>query len=339
MNPYLLSGREVTEGRMMSRRKKLQLVFAVVLYVFFLVGCGGKAPATVAEPPTATSKPSLPAPTPVLPLSVTVTKDLVYANRLQPDIRGQVEWKLDLYAPAEPGDWPVVVFMHGENQAKEGWTTLPRAIAEQGAIVFVIEYPDIHQTVAILENGTGYREMADTVACAIRFARARVSDYGVDTPPVVISGFSLGGGVASQVALAGESVGRRWEEYAASRGGPPRQVDCEVSQGSTHVDALVGIAGAYDGFVGYDGKYGREFMQEKDPDLWKMLYGCIGENADLKVRLLHSEKDSVIPYENSVEFEATLAEAGYDVNLIQFSGGHSPPLGLTVQTVMNVARD
>jgi predicted esterase len=265
---------------------------------------------------------------------VTVTEDLVYAKERQPD--AQVEWKLDLYAPTEPGDWPVVVFLHGIGEIKEGWTILPQAIAEQGAIMFVIEYPDISASVAILDKGKGHREMAETVACAIRFARARASDFGSDNAPVAIAGFSLGGGVGSHVALFGASLDRRWEEYAASQSGPPRQVDCEVSQGSTHVDALVGIAGAYDAFVGYDGKYGREFMQEKDPDLWKMLYGSIGLNPDLKVRLLHSETDSVVPYENSVEFEATLAEAGYDVKLIQFIGGHSAPLELTVQTVMDV---
>ncbi len=332
----------------MSCQKLLQVIIGF-LCVLILVGCESEALTPVAAPPTETSKPSLPTPTPtsvpptstpiptpVLPLSVTVTKDLVYAKKLQPDT--QVEWKLDLYAPTDPGDWPVVVFLHGSGKNR-GTTILPRAIAEQGVIVFVIEYPEIHPTMAILDNGKGYREVAETVACAIRFARARASDFGSDNAPVVIAGFSLGGGVGSHVALFGTSLDRRWEEYAASRGGPPRQVDCEVSQGSTHVDALVGIAGAYDGFVGYDGKYGREFMQEKDPDLWKMLYGSIGENPDLKVRLLHSETDWVIPYENSVEFEATLAEAGYDVKLIQFSGGHTKPLELTVQTVMNVVRD
>ena len=95
----------------------------------------------------------------------------------------------------------------------------------------------------------------------------------------------------------------------------------------------------HDAFVGYDGRYGREFMQEKDPDLWKMLYGCIGENPDLKVRLLHSETDLSIGYKNSVAFEATLAEAGYDVKLIQFTGGHSVPLELTVETVMDAVED
>jgi len=314
----------------MSYQKLSQQMTGVTFLLLLLVGCG--TPAATPMPPTSTS-----IHTPVLPLSVTVTKDLVYAKGLQLD--EQVEWKLDQYAPTEPGDWPVVVFLPATGLPGEGEATFPRAIAEQGAIVLNIEWPRIDPAVAILDKGKGHREMADTVACAIRFARVRASDYGMDTAPVVITGFSLGGGVASHVALAGESVGRRWEEYAASTGGPPRQVNCEVNQGSTHVDALVGIAGAYDGFVGYDGKYGREFMQEKDPDLWKMLYGCIGENLDLIVRLLHSETDSVIPYENSVEFEGTLADAGYDVELTQFVGGHTAPLELTVQTVMSVASD
>ena len=322
----------------------------VVLVLLFLVGCESKPPTLVTEASIATSKPSLPTPTstsvpptstpfptPVLSLSVTVTKDLVYAIGQQPD--KPVEWKLDYYAPNDPGDWPLLLFLPGASEKKEGWTILPQAIAEQGVIVSVIDYLNIGPTTAFKDNGKGYREVAEIVACAIRFARARASDFGSDTAPLVIAGFSLGGGVGSHVALFGTSLDRRWEEYAASRGGPPRQVDCEVSEGSTHVDALVGIAGRYDAFVGYDGKYGREFMQERNPELWKMLYGSIGENPDLKVRLLHSETDSMVRYENSVEFEATLAEAGYDVKLIQFSGGHTTPLELTVQTVMNVVRD
>jgi acetyl esterase/lipase len=272
----------------------------------------------------------------VLPLSVTVTKDLLYAKGLDPD--APVEWKLDLYAPTEPGEWPVVVFLHGANEAKEGWTVLPQAIAEQGAMVFVIEHPIMGPVPAIQDNGKGFREMAETGACAIRFARARASGLGSDTPPVVVAGFSFGGGIGSHVALFGASLDRRWEEYAASEGGPPRQVDCQVSQGSTHVDALVGIAGPYHGFVGFecDARYGREWLQETNPDLWKMLYAAIGEHPDLKVRLLHSETDSVNPYEIAVEFEAALAEAGYDVKLIPYIGGHTTPFELTVQTVTDV---
>lgn len=73
--------------------------------------------------------------------------------------------------------------------------------------------------------------------------------------------------------------------------------------------------------------------------MWEMFYSSLGKNLDLKVRLLHGEHDTVIPFENSSEFEAVLADAGYDTELIQFDGGHDLPFELTVKTVMEVVRD
>ena len=91
----------------------------------------------------------------------------------------------------------MVLFLPGRGQTKDEFATLPQTIPEQGAIVFVIDYPDdLSFSQAFRDNGRGYRGMAETVACAIRFARARASDYGMDTPPGVVTGFSLGGGDA-----------------------------------------------------------------------------------------------------------------------------------------------
>jgi predicted esterase len=209
-------------------------------------------------------------------------------------------------------------------------------LAEQGVRVYAIDYPAYQPDTAIVDKGRGYREMADAVACAVRFARSRAAASGNDSAPVVLVGFSLGGGIGSQVALAGESIDSRWDAYAESGGGPARQVGCEASKGSARVDALVGIAGSYDAFLGTEGKYGREWMQEKDSDLWKMLHAMIGGNPGLKVRLLHSKKDDVIPYDNSLAFEGPVAAAGYNVKLIDISGGHWVPPDLTIQTVMTV---
>jgi len=269
---------------------------------------------------------------------VTVTEDAVYAVALQPDV-SPPEWRLDVYAPTEPGPWPVVVFAHGLGDRKENNAILSRSIAEQGAVVFTIGYPTMDPSVAITDNGRGFREMLDTLACAIRFARARAPDNGGDAARVTLVGFSLGGGAGAHIALVGDDLDRRWEEFVSLRGGPPRQVECEVSGGSAHVDAFVGVAGAYDAFVGTDGKYGREWLQDKDPELWEMLNSSLGENLDLKVRLIHGEHDSTIPFENSVEFDTALAEAGYDTVLIPHDGYHEIPTELTVQTVMEVARD
>ena len=110
-------------------------------------------------------------------------------------------------------------------------------------------------------------------------------------------------------------------------GGPPRQVECEVTDGSTHVDAVVGMSGDYDVFVPiYDGKYGRAYQQKLDPELWEFLSSSIGANQGLKVRLIHGTSD-FIPPEDSAEFEALLTDAGYDVELATFDGGHdiAPP--------------
>lgn len=251
-------------------------------------------------------------------------------------VKQPIDRKLDLYTPADSGDWSILLFLPGSGQPTGTHSRLAQTVAERGAIVLVVGYPAVDPEFAILQRGKGYREIAETVACALHFARATALESGNETPFVAISGFSYGGGAGTHNALAGENVAQIWEAIAAPSGEPPSQVECTVSEGSTHVDALIGIAGAYDAFVGYDGRYGRDFMQGHDPALWELFIGTLGENADLKIRRLHSETDGIIPYENSVYFSSLLMEEGYDVQLIPFDGGHSVPIDLTVETVLNV---
>ncbi len=292
------------------------LDWVVVVLLIGVAGCGGSDAETAAPATTANDSPSV------------VTRDLVYATF------GERPLNLNIYAPTGSGDWPIVIHFPGADGMTAAW--LPEDLVAQGVIVFVTDYPRMTPTSAVEDRGSGYRAMAESAACAIRFARARASQLGSDAPIVVVSGFSMGGGPAAHAALFGASLESSWEEFALNRGGPPRQVDCEIGDGSTHVDALVGMGGAYDGFVGYQGKYGREWMQERDPELWQLLYSSIGENPGLKVRLLHGDADGEIPYENSVEFQATLADAGYDVSLVSFAGGHYMPPELAVPTIMEV---
>ncbi len=143
-------------------------------------------------------------------------------------------------------------------------------LVEEGAIVFVVQYALVRRVASSMlpdpsDHGANIRAMAESAACAIRFARAQASQLGSDDPVVVLTGFSGGGGVAAHTALFGAALEASWDEYA-TEGGPPRQVECEVTDGSTHVDALVGMAGPYEAFVPtYDGKYGRAYQQERDP--------------------------------------------------------------------------
>ena len=292
-----------------------RFVVLILLLLLLSSACGSSA-----EPTTSTAD-----------ASPEVTEDLVYATW------GEEPLTLSMYAPAESGEWPVVIFFHGRR------VSAPRHVlgdlVAQGVIVFDVEYPFGHhpRTPAeelISDQGAGHRAIAESAACAIHYARARASEQGSDTPVVVLAGHSQGGGVAAIAALFGSGIEARWEEYALARGGPPRQVDCEITDGSTHVDALVGLGANYALFVGHEEYYGRDFMQSRDPDLWEFLYGSIGENPDLRIRLIHGEQDEVVPYNESVAFEAVLAEAGYDVRLIPFDGGHGN-MDLLVPTIID----
>ena len=258
---------------------------------------------------------------------VVLFKDLVYATGRSPGGGEATELTLRLHLPAGSEDAPMVLDVRGS-------AVNSKALAKQGVRAFVMNIPDRWPDIKLYADPTALRTMAEAVACAVRFARG--SKYGSETAPLVLTGWSHHGGVASHVALAGEDFDRVWGQYAESGGGPPAQFECIVSDASTRVDGLMGVAGTYDTFVGYEGKYGRDFLLEREPELWEMLHGTVGLNPDLWVRLLHGVDDLIVPFENSAAFAALLAEAGYDVELVEFAGGHITPGDLTLDTVMEL---
>jgi pimeloyl-ACP methyl ester carboxylesterase len=244
---------------------------------------------------------------------------------------------LDIHAPAEPEDAPVVVYLPGLGEYGVPFALLDGLI-ENGAIVFVVRYAAMNSGAeTILAAGSvDVRAMADSVACAMHMARDRAAQLGSADPVAVLTGFSMGGAPAAHAALFGSDLERRWEEFAAE-GGPPRQAECEVATGSTHVDALVGLAGAYDMFVpAYEGKYGRGYQQARNSEQGQFLASAVGLNPGLRIRLIHGTRDSTIPYENSPEFAEVLSEAGYDVQVVDFEGGHGVDSELTLSTILGL---
>ncbi len=259
---------------------------------------------------------------------VVVEKDLVFGSY------NGVAMTLDLYLPAEPSGAPIVVE-----------PPFPDDLAEAGAIVVgnvegVGDPPDADDEGAgfLGDHGAHIRAQAEATACAIRFARGRASELGSDDPVVVVAGLSQPGGLAAHVALFGASLEERWEAFATTVGGPPRQVDCVVTDGSTHVDVLVDTAGTYDLYVPViEGLYGRSYQQDLDPELQQFLASAVGSNPGLTVRLFHDPADPAIPMTVSEDFEAALADAAYDVQLTSFTGGHNfPPKEISFDVFMEV---
>ena len=328
----------VSGGAPMLRRLFLVAVIAGLL----VGGCSQSDDATSDETATTATAPTTT--TTIAPTTVAETQaamvtewELVYATWEEGPLT------LDMYAPVESAGAPIVMYFPGRMEFTAP-PVLVGGLVEEGALVFVVRYPLVASpsTLEFVDrvlgyHGAGARAVAEGVACAINFARVRASELGSDDPVVALTGFSGGGGVAAYVALFGADLEARWDEFAAA-GGPPRQVECEVIDGSTHVDALVGMAGPYDLFVPiYDGKYGRAYQQERDPELQEFLSSSIGAYPDLKVRLIHGESDEVVPYTNSVGFAAMLTDAGYDVGeVIAFDGGHTEPTELVIPTVMEL---
>lgn len=260
---------------------------------------------------------------------VTVVEDLVFAT--EPESAGAASM-LDLYLGAGGEDAPMLVFVDGSGLSRKSRTALPTALAEQGVNVLVLDGPPaVEPETDLADGGRGLRKLVDTVACAVRFARG--SEYGSEAAPLVLSGFSYGGGSGSHVALAGEDFSPLWEEFSES-GGLPSQVEC-TAEGSTRVDGFVGIGGTYDIFVGQVGRFSDALWQEEAPALRKLFQDTVGLHPELTVRLLAGDSDW-LPFEVPAGLEAVLAAAGYDVEVIEFTGGHVVPHELAVEQIMEL---
>lgn len=266
-------------------------------------------------PPTATPTPA--------PLSVVEVEDVRYLTPLAENAQAQV---LDIYAPeTASGDrpWPVVIFAHGYRQSKRALATVSREIAAEGAVVFTPDWFTDPSSAAT------WRQMQETLVCAVQFARAEAPAYHGDPSNVTLVGFSMGGGVGAQVAIAQAAINDQWDAYARDHDGPPPQVACDAAETAVQIDAFIGIGGAYtlpDRF------------ETTDPDLWAMLTG-LGEQRDLIIRLLQGEFDSTVPPETADIYYTRLIEAGFNVELIPYDSGHTVPRDLTVETVIEITQD
>jgi predicted esterase len=282
-----------------------------LLFAYLLAACAA------APPPAPPATPSVPPPTPTAaPRAISVTLDITYTVALQPNVSAQA---LDIYAPVEAKAWPAVVFAHGFGERKQDYRRIMQAIAEQGALVFAADWPD--RATDTDNSGRAYREVAETLLCAVRFARSRMAALG--SPSLTFFGFSAGASAGALVALAGDSLERAWNDAAAARGGPPAQVKCAANAGTAQVDAFLGVAGPYN--LG-------AALQASDPLLWPLVspFAHLSDNRALRVRLLHGTFDSRVPIEQSMQFDQALRQAGYDSQLIRFDSGHAVPMPLAV---------
>jgi hypothetical protein len=312
------------------RMKKVFPLVTVVLVA--MVGCApGAAPTPTGVAPTSTSTFVQPTPS----YSVEVTEDIEYLKLLEPDAPVQM---LDVYAPTEPGPWPVVVVLHAWFNSKENsaYTSFGEDLAGRGLVVFVPQRrsPCLMLSECAEDNGRDLREVHESWACAVRFARERAADYGGDAGRITVFGHESSG---LETALLGDDLQQLWEEFASKRGGPAPQTECLAVEASASVDAVIGYSGDYDFY---------ERLKESDPDLWELtsFFGVIGRNRGLQVYLVQGGMANPSYIERSVLLHEALVDAGYDAtqmllgearDAIPWSGPDREEL---IQLILEVAR-
>jgi len=310
--------------------KKVFPLLTVVLVA--VLGCApGAAPTPTEVAPTSTSTFVQPTPS----YTVEVTKDVEYVTLLQPDAPVQ---ELDVYAPTEPGPWPVVVVMHAWFQSKDttAYSSFAEELAGRGVVVFVPQRRS--ESATLLEyaqdNGRDIREVEESWACAVRFARERAADYGGDPGWVTVFGHESTG---LATAFIGDDLQQVWEEFASNRGGPPPQTECVAVEASARADAYIGYGGDYDFY---------ERLSESDPDLWELTspFALIGRNPSLHVYLVQGGMANPSFVERSVALHEALVDAGCDATQMLLGDAESeipwsgPDREELIQLILEVAR-
>lgn len=303
-----------------------------LIAMWLVVGCSSSlsptptmasATSTTTHEPPATPTPSSPE-AETASFTIETTRNIVYANV------DELPTELDVYAPSEPGPWPVVVVAHGSKKNRSDFTHLAEAIASEGAVVYNIDV--IHDF--------PLSKSIERIACATRFARTTATDYGGDPDRITLVGNSAGAATGAVIALAGDDF----------------EGECVERDASALIDAIVAFEGPYDYATTVSlSSMDHTILKDEDPELWHAInpYSHIGRNPDLQVRLVHGDDVDThwydVPPEVSVEFHQALADAGYDVELFVVEGAshttlthkwlHPDAFALTVQQVMELARD
>jgi len=282
---------------------------AVLAVAALLAGCGGAGPS-------------------LGPTGVREVRDVLYAKALLPSAR---DIALDVYAPPGAGPFPMVVYMPGGSQQRDSGITLARRLAERGAVVLVADH--FHgESMQDPPLGIASRTLLEEADCALRMAREVGADYGGDTGSLTWAGYSFGGYIGFEIALADPDAEQLWDAFVAAHGGPSRVYECVATGEAVPVTALVVTGAIRFADLGPD-------TYAADPAVSDFVATTvrIGNNPDLVVRMIHGTADEEAPYSLAERLAAQLSDAGYDAELTTVEGGdHAPNTEVMAATVLEV---
>jgi predicted esterase len=150
-----------------------------------------QVPATTGEAPATTVSPGTDSAPTTLGAAYTETTDLVYMKT------DAVDFSMDVFTPGSgEGPWPVVVAFHGfDSDLKDelATTAVAEEAAAQGMVVFTPSWVDFAALPITVNTFNGWKQTAN---CAIAYAQQNAASYGGDPAATVLYGFSAGVGPA-----------------------------------------------------------------------------------------------------------------------------------------------
>ncbi|HRJ74171.1 MAG TPA: alpha/beta hydrolase [Terrimicrobiaceae bacterium] len=212
---------------------------------------------------------------------------------------------------------PAVLWIHGGGWSKGSHKkNNAQWLAEQGYFTASIEYR--------LSGEAVWPAQIEDCKLAVRWLRANAEKYHINPDRIGVWGYSAGGHLVACLGTMGDEArfeGRGGYEGVSSR------VQAVVDY-SGPVDFTAGSAGIQKNIAkppdyespGLLGLFASSFKDK--PEVWKdgspILYVKAGAPPFL---IVHGDKDEVVPYEQSVKFEAALKKAGVPAELLTVRGG------------------
>ena len=216
----------------------------------------------------------------------------------------------DLYQPATPGPYPVVILLHGGFWRAAYGLDLMQALAEdlatQGIAAYNVEYRRVG------DSGGGWPGTLQDVALATDYLRAIAPRYQLDLAHVLPVGHSAGG----QLAL-----------WLAARYKLPSTNPLYTQEQPLPLSGAVSLAGAMDLERVWQQHLGNDAAVEflgGTPQEVPTRYASASAAALLPLGLpqvlIHGDRDDRVPINISQEYARKATAAGDSVELIEIAG-------------------
>lgn len=210
-----------------------------------------------------------------------------------------VELGADIFRPEGSSTGGAIVFFHGggwRNGSPDQFHPHCRHLASLGMLALSCEYRLVGH--AERPAATPFECVADGRS-ALRWARSRAADLGIDAGRIAAGGGSAGGHVAAACGVVPEPAEGR-----------------EGSPGDAVPNALVLYNPVIDATQS-GWKPGAQMLGDREVELSPTHHVKPGAPPTI---LFHGTEDQAVPIENAERFARLMADAGNDCELVEFDG-------------------